>query len=229
MGVPARTFTQTYYHLYGHNASPFLSKTVIFSGIFCIPLPGTTKGPCSSPQGPYFSQILSGERLLAHRVPSVAAVNSGGRGASGTQSDLAGFGIDRVYRCHAGIIVFEAAAVYRNGAAGGGIILVVQHIIRPIAGGGRLELTAVDGHRSPASTAHAGVDEDTGGPLAGTIEMAAVDGQPAIVARTNRRGHLVGVGLIRAVYRAGLALAAVIDSQVALLAADIKHAAVIRL
>ena len=59
--------------------------------------------------------------------------------------------------------------------------------------------------------------------------MAAVDGQPAIVACTNRRGHLVGVGLIRAVYRAGLALAAVIDSQVALLAADIKHAAVIRL
>ena len=55
MGVPVRTFTQAYYHLYGHNASPFLSKTVIFSGIFCIPLPGTTKGPCSSPQGPYFS------------------------------------------------------------------------------------------------------------------------------------------------------------------------------
>lgn len=44
MGVPARTFTQAYYHLYGHNASPFLPKTVIFSGIFCIPLPGTTKG-----------------------------------------------------------------------------------------------------------------------------------------------------------------------------------------
>ena len=100
---------------------------------------------------------------------------------------------------------------------------MVQHIIRPIAGGGRLELTAVNGHRSPASTAHAGVDEDTGGPLAGAIEMAAVDGQPAIVACTNRRGHLVGVGLIRAVYRAGLALAAVIDSQVALLAADINN------
>ena len=44
MGVPVRTFTQAYYHLYGHNASPFLPKTVIFSGIFCIPLPGTTKG-----------------------------------------------------------------------------------------------------------------------------------------------------------------------------------------
>lgn len=44
MGVPARTFTQAYYHLYGHNASPFLSKTVIFSGIFCIPFPGMAKG-----------------------------------------------------------------------------------------------------------------------------------------------------------------------------------------
>ena len=43
MGVPVRTFTQAYYHLYGHNASPFLSKTVIFSGIFCIPFPGMAK------------------------------------------------------------------------------------------------------------------------------------------------------------------------------------------
>lgn len=39
MGVPARTFTQAYYHLYGHNASPFLSKTVIFFWNFLHPIP----------------------------------------------------------------------------------------------------------------------------------------------------------------------------------------------
>ena len=54
MGVPAHTFTQTYYHLYGHNASPFLSKTVILSGIFSIPLPGTTKGPPAMPEALIF-------------------------------------------------------------------------------------------------------------------------------------------------------------------------------
>ena len=57
MGVPVRTFTQAYYHLYGHNASPFLSKTVIFSGIFCIPLPGTTKGPPAMPEALVFREL----------------------------------------------------------------------------------------------------------------------------------------------------------------------------
>lgn len=104
MGVPARTFTQAYYHLYGHNASPFLSKTVIFSGIFCIPLPGTTKGPCSSPQGPCFSGALPQLRR-EHDLPRLRALgpdeavvslgNAPGDGEPHTEAAVGGAGLIR--------------------------------------------------------------------------------------------------------------------------------------
>ena len=107
MGVPARTFTQAYYHLYGHNASPFLSKTVIFSGIFCIPFPGMAKGPCSSPQGPYFlgTSLPLPQLRREHDLPRLRALgpdeavvslgNAPGDGEPYTEAAVGGAGLIR--------------------------------------------------------------------------------------------------------------------------------------
>ena len=44
MGVPVRTFTQAYYHLYGHNASPFCQKLSFFLEFSASHSPARQKG-----------------------------------------------------------------------------------------------------------------------------------------------------------------------------------------